>query len=55
MTLYLNVFFLVFLFSTQRCSNQMTLLFISLGNEGVVFSHSVETPHVRAEPFQDLK
>uniref|UniRef100_A0A672QQX2 Sarcoglycan zeta n=1 Tax=Sinocyclocheilus grahami TaxID=75366 RepID=A0A672QQX2_SINGR len=25
------------------------------GNEGVVFSHSVETPHVRAEPFQDLK
>uniref|UniRef100_A0A9J7YLN4 Sarcoglycan zeta n=1 Tax=Cyprinus carpio carpio TaxID=630221 RepID=A0A9J7YLN4_CYPCA len=25
------------------------------GNEGVVFSHSLETPHVRAEPFQDLK
>ncbi|GLD60779.1 zeta-sarcoglycan, partial [Lates japonicus] len=25
------------------------------GNEGVVFSHSVETSHVRAEPFQDLK
>ncbi|KAG7462336.1 Zeta-sarcoglycan, partial [Solea senegalensis] len=24
------------------------------GNEGVVFSHSVETSHVRAEPFQDL-
>ncbi|XP_064190951.1 zeta-sarcoglycan-like [Anguilla rostrata] len=25
------------------------------GTEGVVFEHSVETPHVRAEPFQDLK
>ncbi|KAI5087654.1 zeta-sarcoglycan, partial [Silurus meridionalis] len=25
------------------------------GNEGVVFAHSVETPHIRAEPFQDLK
>ncbi|XP_062864638.1 zeta-sarcoglycan isoform X1 [Trichomycterus rosablanca] len=25
------------------------------GNEGVVFSHSVETPHIRAEPSQDLK
>ncbi|XP_070406109.1 zeta-sarcoglycan isoform X1 [Nothobranchius furzeri] len=25
------------------------------GSEGVVFSHSVETSHVRAEPFQDLK
>ncbi|XP_017161704.1 zeta-sarcoglycan-like isoform X1 [Poecilia reticulata] len=25
------------------------------GDEGVVFSHSVETSHVRAEPFQDLK
>ncbi|KAI5630455.1 zeta-sarcoglycan, partial [Silurus asotus] len=24
------------------------------GNEGVVFAHSVETPHIRAEPFQDL-
>ncbi|CAG11532.1 unnamed protein product [Tetraodon nigroviridis] len=25
------------------------------GEEGVVFSHSVETSHVRAEPFQDLR
>ncbi|KPP73395.1 hypothetical protein Z043_107526 [Scleropages formosus] len=25
------------------------------GTEGAVFEHSVETPHVRAEPFQDLK
>ncbi|XP_035385463.1 zeta-sarcoglycan isoform X3 [Electrophorus electricus] len=25
------------------------------GNEGVVFGHSVETSHIRAEPFQDLK
>ncbi|KAM6972809.1 zeta-sarcoglycan [Aplochiton taeniatus] len=25
------------------------------GSEGVVFGHSVETSHVRAEPFQDLK
>ncbi|XP_006630046.2 zeta-sarcoglycan [Lepisosteus oculatus] len=25
------------------------------GTEGAVFGHSVETPHVRAEPFQDLK
>uniref|UniRef100_A0A3Q2YFY3 Sarcoglycan zeta n=1 Tax=Hippocampus comes TaxID=109280 RepID=A0A3Q2YFY3_HIPCM len=25
------------------------------GSEGVVFSHSVQTSHVRAEPFQDLK
>nr|XP_014352478.1 PREDICTED: zeta-sarcoglycan [Latimeria chalumnae] len=25
------------------------------GTEGVVFEHSVETPHVRAEPSQDLK
>uniref|UniRef100_A0A3B3QSN8 Sarcoglycan zeta n=1 Tax=Paramormyrops kingsleyae TaxID=1676925 RepID=A0A3B3QSN8_9TELE len=25
------------------------------GTEGAVFQHSVETPHVRAEPFQDLK
>ncbi|KAG7458577.1 hypothetical protein MATL_G00221880 [Megalops atlanticus] len=25
------------------------------GTEGVVFGHSVETPHIRAEPFQDLK
>uniref|UniRef100_A0A3B1J821 Sarcoglycan zeta n=1 Tax=Astyanax mexicanus TaxID=7994 RepID=A0A3B1J821_ASTMX len=25
------------------------------GDEGVVFGHSVETPHIRAEPFQDLK
>ncbi|KAG9342421.1 hypothetical protein JZ751_016423, partial [Albula glossodonta] len=24
------------------------------GTEGVVFGHSVETPHIRAEPFQDL-
>uniref|UniRef100_A0A4W5QGG5 Sarcoglycan zeta n=1 Tax=Hucho hucho TaxID=62062 RepID=A0A4W5QGG5_9TELE len=24
------------------------------GNEGVVFGHSVETSHIRAEPFQDL-
>ncbi|KAG8014439.1 Zeta-sarcoglycan [Nibea albiflora] len=28
---------------------------LTVGNEGVVFSHSVETSHVRAEPFQDLK
>ncbi|KAF7686673.1 hypothetical protein HF521_015066 [Silurus meridionalis] len=33
---------------------------ISIGTEklrvtGVVFAHSVETPHIRAEPFQDLK
>ncbi|KAJ8416501.1 hypothetical protein AAFF_G00357890 [Aldrovandia affinis] len=25
------------------------------GIEGAVFDHSVETPHIRAEPFQDLK
>ncbi|KAI1883519.1 hypothetical protein AGOR_G00232380 [Albula goreensis] len=25
------------------------------GTEGAVFEHSVETPHIRAEPFQDLK
>ncbi|XP_069056820.1 zeta-sarcoglycan isoform X1 [Pleurodeles waltl] len=25
------------------------------GTEGVVFGHSVETPHIRAEPSQDLK
>lgn len=41
-----DVCFLSFLSST---------LTLSLGNEGVVFSHSVETSHVRAEPFQDLK
>ncbi|XP_062864639.1 zeta-sarcoglycan isoform X2 [Trichomycterus rosablanca] len=28
---------------------------LTVGNEGVVFSHSVETPHIRAEPSQDLK
>lgn len=28
---------------------------ISPGNEGVVFEHSVETPHIRAEASQDLK
>ncbi|KAJ8266852.1 hypothetical protein GJAV_G00135420 [Gymnothorax javanicus] len=26
-----------------------------MGPEGVVFSHSVETPHVRAEPFKELR
>lgn len=31
------------------------LFSLSQGNEGVVFSHSVETSHVRAQPFQDLK
>uniref|UniRef100_A0A8C4XA63 Sarcoglycan zeta n=1 Tax=Erpetoichthys calabaricus TaxID=27687 RepID=A0A8C4XA63_ERPCA len=25
------------------------------GTEGAVFGHSVETPHIRAEPFQDLR
>ncbi|KAK9398917.1 zeta-sarcoglycan [Crotalus adamanteus] len=25
------------------------------GTEGAVFEHSVETPHIRAEPSQDLK
>ncbi|XP_066574381.1 zeta-sarcoglycan [Amia ocellicauda] len=25
------------------------------GTEGAVFGHSIETPHIRAEPFQDLK
>ncbi|XP_036407196.1 zeta-sarcoglycan-like [Megalops cyprinoides] len=25
------------------------------GTEGAVFEHSVETPHIRAEPFQDLR
>ncbi|XP_035280778.1 zeta-sarcoglycan-like isoform X2 [Anguilla rostrata] len=25
------------------------------GTEGAIFEHSVETPHIRAEPFQDLK
>ncbi|XP_010226848.1 PREDICTED: zeta-sarcoglycan-like, partial [Tinamus guttatus] len=25
------------------------------GTEGAVFGHSVETPHIRAEPSQDLK
>ncbi|XP_030644049.1 zeta-sarcoglycan isoform X2 [Chanos chanos] len=28
---------------------------LTVGDEGVVFGHSVETPHVRAEPFQDLR
>lgn len=32
-----------------------SLFSLSAGEEGVVFSHSVETSHVRAEPFQDLK
>lgn len=25
------------------------------GTEGAVFGHSVETPHIRAEPSQDLR
>lgn len=42
----------------QRCDVMLLLKYVfSLyaGEEGVVFSHSVETSHVRAEPFQDLK
>lgn len=35
--------------------NMCFLAFLSAGEEGVVFSHSVETSHVRAEPFQDLR
>ncbi|XP_027810502.1 zeta-sarcoglycan isoform X2 [Marmota flaviventris] len=28
---------------------------LTVGTEGAVFGHSVETPHVRAEPSQDLR
>lgn len=28
---------------------------LSPGTEGAVFGHSVETPHIRAEPSQDLR
>ncbi|XP_031444564.1 zeta-sarcoglycan [Phasianus colchicus] len=28
---------------------------LTVGTEGAVFGHSVETPHIRAEPSQDLK
>ncbi|VTJ83682.1 Hypothetical predicted protein, partial [Marmota monax] len=34
------------------CSDHLFLL--PPGTEGAVFGHSVETPHVRAEPSQDL-
>ncbi|KAG3294688.1 sarcoglycan zeta [Ictidomys tridecemlineatus] len=35
------------------CSDHLFLL--PPGTEGAVFGHSVETPHVRAEPSQDLR
>lgn len=28
---------------------------VILGAEGAVFAKSVETPHVRAEPFKELR
>ena len=34
----------------------LTLALMSpAGTEGAVFGHSVETPHIRAEPSQDLR
>lgn len=34
----------------------LTLAFLlPSGTEGAVFGHSVETPHIRAEPSQDLR
>lgn len=36
-------------------SNCTVFYLCILGTEGAVFGHSVETPHIRAEPSQDLK
>lgn len=45
------VFQCVFIFQ----SNCTVFYLCILGTEGAVFGHSVETPHIRAEPSQDLK
>lgn len=33
----------------------LCVVFFIPGAEGAVFRHSIETPHVRAEPFKELR